>query len=180
MKSHILIPAVFLSLTSINALADGYNCQKITGQLSLLTPDAACHILLAKARHFPDTTFIAEIAPANTPNICFSGQLTAKLGNNNKPISGTSYSGLTQNSLGQLTAASAIQLNSNNIANTSIALGKIYTKDVVINPLGPTSEILTMVDGSNTFNGGHGELEITGNALFQAVSFTGQICTENE
>lgn len=177
MKSHMLIPAVFLSLTSINALADDYNCQKITGQLSPLTPDSTCQILRAKANHFPDTTFIAEIAPTNTPNVCFSGQLTATLGNNNTPITGTSYSGLTQNSIGQLTAASAIQLNSN---NTRIALGKIYTKDVVINPLGPTSEILTMVDGSHTFNGGHGELEITGNALFQAVSFTGKICTQKE
>jgi len=171
----MLIPAVFLSLASINALADDYNCQKITGQLSLLISDSTCQILRAKAKHFPDTTFIAETVPTNTPNICFSGQLTATLGNNNTPIRGTSYSGLTKNSIGQLTAASAIQLNSNNIA-----LGKIYTKDVVINPLTSTSEILTMVGGSNTFNGGHGELEITGNALFQAVSFTGKICTQKE
>jgi hypothetical protein len=180
MKNHLLISAVFLSLTFINARADGYSCQKITGQLSQLTPDSACHILLAQGNHFPDTTFIANIAPS-APNVCFSGQLTATLGNNS-PIRGTSYSGITYNTGGQLTAASSIELYSGKVANARNTLGKIYTKDIVVidsNTNNP-GEILTMVDGSNTFNGGHGQLEITGNALYQAVNFTGMICVEKK
>ena len=168
MKSYMLIPAIFLSLTAINALADAYSCQKITGQLSQLTPDSACHILSAQSNHFPDSTFV--------PNACFSGKLTATLGNNSS-ISGTSYSGLTNNSSDQLTAVSSIELY-----NGKVALGKIYTKDIVV--IDPKTnnfgEILTMVGGSNTFNGGHGELEIVGNALYQAVNFTGIICIEKE
>jgi|GEM_PF-1186531 len=168
MKSYMLIPAVFLSLTAINALADAYSCQKITGQLSQLTPDSACHILSAQSNHFPDSTFV--------PNACFSGKLTATLGNNSS-ISGTSYSGITNNSSGQLTAASSIELY-----NGTVALGKIYTKDIVVidSKTNNYGEILTMVGGSNTFNGGHGQLEIIGNALYQTVNFTGMICIEKE
>jgi len=164
MKSYMLIPAVFLSLTAINVLAEGYSCQKITGQLSPPTPDYNCNIYPEQSNHFPDTTFV--------PNVCFSGQLAAILGNNN-PISGKYFSGFTNNSSGQLTAASAIELYNGKVANASKTLGKIYTKDIVVNP-NNHGEILTMVDGSNTFNGGHGQLEITG------VNFTGMICIEKK
>ena len=179
MKSYLLAPAILLTLTSINTYADSYNCQKITGQLAPLTPDASCRILLAKANHFPETTFVAESAPSAL-GVCFSGQLTATLGANNIPISGKSYSGITQNTIGQLTAASAIELYSGTVVNVSNALGKIYTKDIVISPQVNTIEILTMIGGSNTFNGGHGVLEVAGNALSQTVNFTGMICTQKD
>ena len=166
MKYFTLIPAILLSLTSVNALASGYTCKTIIGTINRLIPDHACNILQSKPDHFPDVTF--DGFPS-----CFTGNLTAKLGNTN--VTGTAYSGITINGIGQLTAATAIRLNAGNIS-----LGQIYTKDMIIfGPQGSTSEALTMVDGSKTFNGGYGGFEITGNALYETVSFTGMICAQN-
>ncbi len=174
MKYSIVIPAVLLSLTSVNTLADDYTCQKISGYITPSTPDPACHILQSKPKHFTDVTFVVE-NDSQAPDVCFSGQLTATLGKNQTPIIGTSYSGIIMNGIGQLTGATATQLNAGNVS-----LGQIYTKDMIIDPLGNTLEALTMVEGSKTFKGGHGSFEITGNTLYETASFTGMICTENK
>lgn len=167
MKYFTFIPAILLSLTSVNALADTYTCKPITGTIQQLTPDPECNILQAKPNHFPDVTFFG------VAGTCFSGNLQATL-DGNTPITGTSYSGLTANGLGQLTAASAIRLNAG-----SIELGRVFTKDVVFNAGGDTKELLTMVSGSKTFHDGYGGLEITGDALYQTTSFAGELCVEN-
>ena len=169
MKYFTFIPAILLSLTSANVLADTYICKSITGTIQQLTPDPECNILQAKPNHFPDVTFFG------VAGTCFSGNLQATL-DGNTPITGTSYSGLTVNGIDQhqLTAASAIRLNAG-----SIELGRVFTKDVVFNPGGNTKELLTMVGGSKMFHDGYGSLEITGDALNQATSFTGELCIEN-
>jgi hypothetical protein len=175
MKYSTFIPAVLLSLTSVNALAGAYICKPITGTIQQLTPDPACNILQAKPSHFPDVTFLFELT---VPDTCFSGNLQATLGDNT-PVTGASYSGVTLNGIGQFTAASAIILR--NATNNNVELGRVYTQDVIFAADNPaiTTEYLTMVSGSKMFKGGHGHLEITGNALFGPTGFTGVICTEN-
>ena len=169
MKYFTFIPALLLSLTSVNAFADDFTCQQISGTISKLVPDPECKILQSKPGHFPDVTFVAENFPG-APNICFSSQLATTLGG--KKVIGKAYSGITVNGIGELTAASAIQfiLKPNNVE-----LGWMYTKDVIGNAV----EILAMADGTRTFNDGRGGLEITGNALEEATSFTGKLCMED-
>jgi hypothetical protein len=167
MKNFTFIPVILLSLTSVNALADAYICKSITGTMQVLALDPKCNILQEKSNHFPDVTFLG------VPGTCFAGSLNATLGGN-IPVTGKSYSGLTVNGLGQLTAASAIRLNAG-----SFELGRVFTKDVIFNPEGATTELLTMVDGNKMFNGGYGAIEITGNAPYQVTSFTGKLCIQN-
>ncbi|MDO9046273.1 MAG: hypothetical protein Q7U66_00885 [Methylobacter sp.] len=167
MKYFTFIPAVLLSLTSFNAFSDAYICKSITGTIQKLTSNPGCNILQEKSSHFSDVIFLG------IPDTCFSGNLTATL-EGNTPVTGISYSGLTVNGIGQLTAASVIRLKAG-----TIELGRIFTKDVVFNPGGgATTELLTMVGGSKTFNGGHGGIEITGDGLYQATTFTGQLCIQ--
>lgn len=166
MKNFTFIPAILLSLASVNALADSYICQPITGTIQPLTIDAACGILQEKAAHFPDLTFYGAYGT------CFSGILNAKLGSTE--ITGKSYSGLTANGLGQLTGASAIRLYSG-----SNELGRVFTKDVIFNAGGAVTEMLTVVGGRKMFNEGYGSIEITGDTSQYPSSFTGQLCTEN-
>jgi len=173
MKYSTFIPVVLLSLTSGNVLADDIICKHISGNIAQSIPDPACHILESKSKHFSDVTFVVENYP-QAPDVCFSGQLTAILGKDKTPIIGTSYSGITINGIGQLTGATVIRLNAGNVS-----LGQVYTKDMIIDPLGNTSEALTMVDGSKTFKGGHGSFEIVGNTLYETARFTGMICTQN-
>ncbi len=177
MKNIALIPVLLLSLTSVNALAEGYTCNDLTlGTITPLVADPKCSILQEKAAHFPDVTFLKALGvPADQS--CFTGKITAMLGKT--PVTGTSYSGLTLNEVNSnpsqssfLTAATVIKLNAG-----SLELGRVYTKDVVFTFEG--KELLTMVGGSKTFNGGYGNLVITGNALAEPTRFTGKLCTEN-
>lgn len=167
MKYFTSIPAVLLVLTSVNALAAPYTCKPITGTIQQLSPDPACNILKDKNNYFPDATFFG------TANSCFSGNLQATL--DGKSVTGTSYSGLTANGVGQFTAASIIRLKSG-----PIELGRVFTKDVVLlDPDNNPIELVTMVGGSKMFKGGYGNLEIKGNGLYQATSFSGLVCIEN-
>lgn len=166
MKFITAIPVVFLAFTSVSALAGNYTCKPITGTIQQLTPDSTCKILKDKANYFPDVTFIGAVGT------CFTGQMAAKLGG--KAVTGTSYSGLTVNGVGQLTAASAIRLKAG-----SVELGRVFTKDVITDPEVNPNELVTMVSGSKMFKGGYGNLEIKGNGLYQATSFTGVVCIEN-
>ena len=174
MKYFTFIPAVLLSLTSVNALAVGYICKTITGTIQQLSPDQRCNILQEKPNRFPDVTFYVELGaqPAET---CFSGELADALFGNT-PVTGTSYHGLTVNGIGKLTAASAIRLTA-----AGHELGKVYTQDATFNPgtakdHANTKELLTMVSGSKRFKDGHGHVEITGNALYGETQFSGMLC----
>lgn len=185
MKSSIFIPAVLLSLTSVDSHADDFTCRNITGTIQQLVPDEnpdhtpACHILQVRPQHLPDETFFfdhPEILPPPLPATCFySPNVTATFGNT--PVSGIAYSGLTVNRIGhQFSAATAIRLYAG-----PVDLGKIVTTDIIIDPFNPptTKERLTMVSGTKTFNDGHGHLEITGNALAGPTNFSGVLCIEN-
>lgn len=170
MKYFTLIFAVLFSLTSVNAFASGYTCKAINGHIAQLTPDPACTILNDQASHFPNVTF------DGFPN-CFKGNLTATLGTSN--VTGTSYSGLTMNGLGQLTAASAINLIGANPPNVNF--GRIFTFDtVLVNNNTIIGEELALTDGTKTYNDAHGNLEINGDALNtpSGADFSGVICTE--
>jgi hypothetical protein len=172
MKYSTFIPAVLISLTSVNALAGGYDCKTITGTIEQLSPDEDCKILKSKNNDFPDVTFYVELgAPAE--DTCFSAKLTATLGPQNTPVKGIAYSALTVNGIDQLTAASAIRL----IAGP-IEIGKVNTQDAIYDSGTPefTKELLTMVSGDKMFKDGHGHLEITGNAFYGDTQFTGKLC----
>ncbi len=181
MKNFTLLSTLLLSLTSTYVLAANQNCKPISGQIERLVPDTnrdgslACHIQDARSSHFPDLTFLG--AP-----YCFSTTLTATIGTppaRTVAVTGTAYSGLTAFGANQLNAASAISFQ-----NTSgLNLGRIFTQDLIFgftdsNGFTATHELLTMVSGTNTFNGGHGHLEITGNALAGPATFTGVLCVE--
>ncbi|MFI3185709.1 MAG: hypothetical protein QX198_06975 [Methylococcaceae bacterium] len=174
MKNLTLIPAILLSVISVNALADNehqtsvkYNCKTITGTIAPLLPDPACNIKQEQLGHFPDVNFLGF------PGTCFKSTLTARLGN--IQVTGTSYSGLTANAINDpaiLTAASVIRLNAG-----SDELGRVFTTDMTL--LANSKENLTMVDGSKIYNGGKGHLEITGNALYEQTTFAGTLCSQN-
>lgn len=167
MKIFTSISAVLFALTSVNALADSYVCKPITGTINQLVPDPACNILKDRDGHFPDVTFFGSA------NSCFSGKLQATW--DGKPVTGTSFSGLTANNVGQFTAASTIRLKAG-----TVELGRVFSKDVVLlDPSNNPIELVTMVGGSKMFKGGYGNLEIKGNGLYQATSFTGLVCMED-
>jgi len=189
MKYFTLIPAILLSLTSVNALASGYTCKTITGtinQLGLdLNPDGtpACHILQAQSSQFSDVTFLYPNIPDLLPASCFYSELTATLGN--RTVTGTIYAGLTRNvpepgsvTSYQFSAASIITLRQ---ASTGNSLGRIYTKDVIIDPFGLTREFITAVNGTDTFKSVQGHIEVLGNLLLPVLpgtqNFTGTLCT---
>ncbi len=191
MKNFTLIPAVLLSLTSINALASGYSCTTITGTINQLAPDLntdgtpACHIKQAQTVQsiLPDEVFLFPFIPDFVPASCFYTSLTASLGR--RAVTGTVYSGLTQNSplplLGtnyQFSAASIITLR---LVSTGSLVGRIFSQDVIIAPFefGPTSstrEFVTVVNGTNTFNGIQGHIEVLGNLIDGDRAFTGKLC----
>jgi hypothetical protein len=166
MKLSTFIPAIMLSLISANALADHYVCKPITGTIQPLIPDPACKIQHSKSKHLPDVTFYGVAGS------CFSGQWQGQL--DGTPLTGTSYSGLTVNQMGQITVASAFQLKVG-----PFELGQLFTKDVLFDAQGNTKELLTIVGGSKLFKGSYGNIEITGNTLYQAGSFTGTLCVED-
>jgi hypothetical protein len=162
-----LLTTLLFSLVSVNTLADGFTCRSISGTIQPLVLDGNCIILQSQTNHFPDLTFLASLGIANS---CFTAQLQGTWG----PLafSGTAFSGLTANSVGQLTAASRIQTNIG---------GSLYTTDVVFNSQDPTqtNELLSFVSGSRLFKGSHGNMTITGNALVMATTFSGTLCSEN-
>jgi len=186
MKYFTLIPAILLSLTSVNALASGYTCKTITGtinQLGLdLNPDGtpACHILQAQSSQFSDVTFLYPNIPDLLPASCFYSELTATLGN--RTVTGTIYAGLTRNAPEpvsgtsyQFSAASVINVRQ---ASTGNSLGRIYTKDVTIAPFDfGTREFITIVNGADTFKGVQGHIEVLGNLMVGPQNFTGTLCT---
>jgi hypothetical protein len=190
MKYFTLIPAALLSLTSFNVLASGYSCKTITGTINQLAPDLntdgtpACHIKQAQLPpryQFPDVTFLYPAIPDFLPASCFYTTLTARLGN--REVTGTVYSGLTQNTplLGtnyQFSAASVITLRQQ---GTGSLLGRIFTKDVIITPFdfglsSLTREFVTAVNGTNTFSGVQGHIEVLGNLIDGDRAFTGMLC----
>ncbi|MEQ1602372.1 MAG: hypothetical protein HOP04_06160 [Methylophilaceae bacterium] len=167
MQSSKFISTLCLALISANVWAGTYTCKPITGTIQPLTPDPACKILQSKSSYFPDTIFYGVAGS------CFSGQLQGQLGGNIL-VTGTSSSGFSVNNLGQLTGSTAIRLYAG-----AIELGRVYTKDVIFDAEGNTKELLTVVGGSKTFKGGYGNIELSGNTLYQTGSFTGTICTDD-
>ncbi len=165
MKYVYVIPVALFSIITTNAFG-AYSCKPISGSIEQLAVDPVCKILKDKAVHFPDVTFYGVLGS------CFSGKLQGTLGG--KPVTGISSSGLTVNGIGKLTSASTIRVYSG-----SNELGRLFTKDLLSDPEGNTSEFVSVVDGSKQFKGGHGSLEIIGNGLYQATSFSGVICTED-
>lgn len=173
MKLSTVTMAVLATLASENLLAGDYICKTISGIIQPSTVDPDCNILRFKDRQFPDVTFLGPL-PADAPPVCFAGSLTATLGKNQQ-LTGTAFSGLIANGVGQLAATSAIKLSAG-----SVELGRVFTKDLIFNPDGATTEILMMVGGSKTFKGGHGQFEIIGNTTYQTATFTGQLCVEDD
>jgi hypothetical protein len=203
MKYFTLIPAVLVSLTSVSALASGYNCKTITGTINHLVPDLdngalACHIMQAQQPpqyQFPDVTFLYPTIPEtgipgfSLPNSCFYTSLTARFGN--RDVAGTVYSGLTQNApfypgdtSYQFSAASVITLR---LSSNGNLLGRVLTQDVIIEPFdfttpstpSSTREFITAVNGTNTFNGVQGHIEVLGNLIEGDQAFTGTLCLPN-
>ncbi|WP_415879350.1 hypothetical protein [Methylomonas sp. TEB] len=173
MKLSTVTIAVLTSLVSGNLYADQYICKNISGTIQPSTADPDCNILKFKDRQFPDLTFLGPLPPG-APPVCFIGTLTATFGKNLK-LTGTAFSGLFANGLGQLTGASAIKLSAG-----AVDLGRVFTKDLIFNPEGATTELLTVVGGSKTFKDGRGQFEITGNILYESAPFTGQLCIEDD
>ncbi|AMK76683.1 MULTISPECIES: hypothetical protein [Methylomonas] len=173
MKLSTVTIALLATLASENVLADDYICKTISGTIQPSTVDPDCNILRFKDRQFPDVTFLGPL-PAGAPPVCFAGSLTATLGKNQQ-LTGTAFSGLIANEVGQLVGASAIKLNAG-----SVELGRVFTKDLIFNPDGATTEILTMVGGNKVFKGGRGQFEINGNILYQSAPFSGQLCVEDD
>jgi hypothetical protein len=172
MKYSTFIPTIILTLTSTAVLANEYTCTTLVATVSPLTPEiGTCTIAEAQANHFPDLSFNSG---------CFSTTLNnAKLGG--KEIKATAYSGLTDTSLqiyGQLKAATMLIVR--NAANT-LELGRVYTQDNIDLVLG--MESLTMVSGTRSYKGGHGNYTLTGNASdpnpLVPVTLKGTICIEN-
>ncbi|MBD9354449.1 hypothetical protein [Methylomonas albis] len=164
--------AALVLLVSANSNAGDYVCKTINGVIQPFAADPDCNILRFKDRHFPDATFLGPL-PAEAPPVCFAGSLTATLGK--QQLTGTAFSGVIANGVGQLTAVSAIKLSAG-----SVELGRIFTKDLIFNPDAATTEMLTVVAGSKVFKGSHGQFEITGNITYQTATLTGQLCIEND
>jgi len=195
MKYFTLIPAILLSLTSVSALASGYVCKTITGTINQLSPDVnpdgtpACHIKQLQQPpqyQFPDVTFLYPAIPDFLPASCFYTSLTARLGN--RDVTGTVYSGLTQNTplplLGTNYPFSVASFITFRQQSTGSLLGRILTQDVIIAPFefGPTSstrEFVTAINGTDTFNGVQGHIEVLGNLIDGGRAFTGTLCIPN-
>lgn len=166
MKLSLVISAIFAAMVSINTLADTNNCKPISGTIQPLTPDPTCKIMQSKFSHFPDTEFY------EVPGSCFSGRLQGLIAGN-IAVTGTSFSGFTVNNLGQLTGASVMHIYAGRIE-----LGRLFTRDIIFDAEGDAKELLTVVEGSKLFRGASGNIELTGNTLYQTGSFTGTLCVE--
>jgi hypothetical protein len=139
-------------------------------------PLGTCTIRQAKDRHFPDLTFNPNALGLGVG--CFSTTLTnATL--DGIPVTATAYSGVTDTSMaaqGRLKAATMLIVR--NAANT-IELGRVYSQDII--DLVLEMESLTMVSGTRSYKGGHGNFTLEGNALNPVVptQLRGTLCIEN-
>ncbi len=166
--------ALTLSLPFGNILANDFECKRFAGDIQLFpVPDGECPILNYREKYFPDLTFLHQ---QQIPQTCFIGQLEGSL--DKMRITGQVFSGLTTNRLGEssfLTAASFIKLYN---ADNSEKLGNVVTQDIIMNLNDDSKEYLTMIKGSQYFNGGKGHFEIHGN-VFIGARFKGTLCLED-
>jgi hypothetical protein len=182
MKFTPFVSAIILSLPFSNSLAADYICQPLKGTLGQLQQDSACKVYDAQEDIFPDLKFLSPESTAPLPFLippyCYAGTLKGTLGG--VPISGAFKSALTENNfdpLEALTAASVITINADFRPKLS---GDINTTDTIQNPVGATTERLTVIAGSKFFTGIRGNIYILGNTMVGPANFTGTLCRSKQ
>lgn len=167
-----------ISLPTVSVASD-LSCSSYRGTLTL-QPDPLCEItqLKARAKWFPDVTFLADLG---VPNSCFIGQVEGLFGN--EIMSGQSLSGQTTHAYPPLTASGQLMFSAVTLLKASgdqgQRMGKLYFQDVGLINLqdGIAHEQLIILGGTGQFRGARGTLSISGNE-FIAAEVTGQICVE--
>ncbi|HRF45685.1 MAG TPA: hypothetical protein PLD30_15860 [Candidatus Competibacteraceae bacterium] len=152
-------------------------CQKFEGTLTL-SIDPACQILTRSDTriYFPDLLLPNGLSQfLGVPGTCFTGTITnGKL--DNRPVTGTSYSGQTTHNLespAQFSAATTLVLTNPNES----PIGNIYFRDAGLftDAAGSVREQLVVVGANGLFWGVKGTVQIAGNE-FIGAPVTGQFC----